>query len=229
MTRSKMFLTAVSALALGLAAGGAAAAAEAVEEKTEFDVILADAGANKINVIKEVRAITGLGLKEAKDLVEAGGKAVKEQVSKAEAEEIKVLDRPECRQTGPVEVIRDVQWSAGTVPDEGVDSTASGPRDNTAAPQPDALAVGIELTNQVDRGDLEYRIGLRPTGWPGTNIQVNGSQTEGAHEPKWTQGPAHMSLAVPDEFGPRISVSASLSNGRTQADAFKTDLGSDTA
>ncbi|NBR53597.1 MAG: 50S ribosomal protein L7/L12 [Rhodobacteraceae bacterium] len=70
----------------GPAAGGAAAAAE--EEKTEFDVVLKDAGAQKINVIKEVRAITGLGLKEAKDLVEAGGK-VKEAAPKAEAEEIK--------------------------------------------------------------------------------------------------------------------------------------------
>lgn len=76
------------------AAGGAvmvagpAAAAEAVEEKTEFDVVLVDAGANKINVIKEVRGITGLGLKEAKDLVEAGGK-VKEGASKADAEEMK--------------------------------------------------------------------------------------------------------------------------------------------
>ena len=65
-------------------AGGAAA-----EEQTEFDVILKAAGAQKINVIKEVRAITGLGLKEAKELVEAGGKAVKEGVDKAEAEEIK--------------------------------------------------------------------------------------------------------------------------------------------
>ncbi len=76
------------------AAGGAvmmaapAAAAEAAEEKTEFDVVLVEAGANKINVIKEVRAITGLGLKEAKDLVEAGGK-VKEGAAKGEAEEIK--------------------------------------------------------------------------------------------------------------------------------------------
>ncbi|TJZ90419.1 50S ribosomal protein L7/L12 [Paracoccus gahaiensis] len=76
------------------AAGGAvmmagpAAAAEAVEEKTEFDVVLLEAGANKINVIKEVRGITGLGLKEAKDLVEAGGK-VKEGASKADAEEVK--------------------------------------------------------------------------------------------------------------------------------------------
>ena len=69
-------------------AGPAAGPAEAAEEKTEFDVVLTDAGANKINVIKEVRAITGLGLKEAKDLVEAGGK-VKEQVSKADAEGIK--------------------------------------------------------------------------------------------------------------------------------------------
>ncbi len=59
------------------------------EEKTEFDVILKSAGASKINVIKEVRGITGLGLKEAKELVEAGGKAVKEQVSKEEAEDIK--------------------------------------------------------------------------------------------------------------------------------------------
>jgi large subunit ribosomal protein L7/L12 len=70
-------------------AGPAAEAGEAAEAQTEFDVILVDAGAKKINVIKEVRAITGLGLKEAKDLVEAGGKAVKEQVSKDEAEELK--------------------------------------------------------------------------------------------------------------------------------------------
>ena len=70
------------------AAGGDAGGAEAAEQ-TEFDVILKSAGASKINVIKEVRSITGLGLKEAKDLVEAGGKAVKEGVSKAEAEEIK--------------------------------------------------------------------------------------------------------------------------------------------
>ena len=69
-------------------AGPAAAAAPAEEEKTEFDVVLTDAGANKINVIKEVRAITGLGLKEAKDLVEAGGK-VKEGISKADAEAMK--------------------------------------------------------------------------------------------------------------------------------------------
>jgi large subunit ribosomal protein L7/L12 len=74
-------------MAAGPAAGAAAAAPE--EEQTEFDVILKNAGAQKINVIKEVRAITGLGLKEAKDLVEAGGKAVKEGVSKAEAEAIK--------------------------------------------------------------------------------------------------------------------------------------------
>ena len=69
------------------AAGGDAGAA--AEEQTEFDVILKSAGAQKINVIKEVRAITGLGLKEAKELVEAGGKAVKEGASKEEAEEIK--------------------------------------------------------------------------------------------------------------------------------------------
>src|SRR6478752_1893687 len=71
------------------AAGGGAAAAVVEEEKTEFDVILAAAGANKINVIKEVRAITGLGLKEAKDLVEAAPKAVKEGVNKAEAADLK--------------------------------------------------------------------------------------------------------------------------------------------
>ena len=69
-------------------AGPAAGPAEAAEEKTEFDVVLVDAGAQKINVIKEVRGITGLGLKEAKNLVEAGGK-VKEAAPKAEAEEIK--------------------------------------------------------------------------------------------------------------------------------------------
>ncbi len=70
----------------GPAAGGDAGAAE---EKDEFDVILVEAGAEKIKVIKEVRGITGLGLKEAKELVEAGGKAVKEAASKGEAEEIK--------------------------------------------------------------------------------------------------------------------------------------------
>ena len=69
------------------AAGGDADGA--AEEKDEFDVILKSAGDKKINVIKEVRAITGLGLKEAKDLVEAGGKAVKEGAAKVEAEEIK--------------------------------------------------------------------------------------------------------------------------------------------
>ena len=68
---------------------GGDAGGDAAAEQTEFDVILKAAGAQKINVIKEVRAITGLGLKEAKDLVEAGGKAVKEGVDKAEAEEIK--------------------------------------------------------------------------------------------------------------------------------------------
>ena len=75
---------AVAAPAAGAAAGGAPA-----EEKNEFTVVLASAGDKKINVIKEVRTITGLGLKEAKDLVEAGGKAVKEGVSKDEAEKIK--------------------------------------------------------------------------------------------------------------------------------------------
>ncbi len=70
-------------------AGPAADAGPAAEEQTEFDVILKAAGDKKINVIKEVRAITGLGLKEAKELVEAGGKAVKEGASKDEAEEIK--------------------------------------------------------------------------------------------------------------------------------------------
>ncbi|MBT9382804.1 50S ribosomal protein L7/L12 [Pseudooceanicola sp. CBS1P-1] len=72
-----------------MVAGPAADAGAAEEEKTEFDVILKSAGASKINVIKEVRGITGLGLKEAKELVEAGGKAVKEGVSKEEAEDIK--------------------------------------------------------------------------------------------------------------------------------------------
>ena len=76
----------VAVAAAGAPAGGDAAAAE---EKDEFDVVLAAAGDKKINVIKEVRGITGLGLKEAKDLVEAGGKAVKEGVAKEEAEEIK--------------------------------------------------------------------------------------------------------------------------------------------
>nr|AHZ55733.1 L7/L12-TOmp31 fusion protein [synthetic construct] len=80
----------VSAAApVAVAAAGGAAPAAAAEEKTEFDVVLADGGANKINVIKEVRALTGLGLKEAKDLVEGAPKAVKEGASKDEAEKIK--------------------------------------------------------------------------------------------------------------------------------------------
>jgi len=73
----------------GAAAAGGGGEAEAAEEKDEFDVILAEAGDKKINVIKEVRTITGLGLKEAKDLVEGAPKPVKEAVGKDEAEELK--------------------------------------------------------------------------------------------------------------------------------------------
>jgi large subunit ribosomal protein L7/L12 len=80
----------ISAAAPVMMAGGAAGgAAEAAEEQTEFDVILKESGTNKIAVIKEVRAITSLGLKEAKELVEAGGKTVKEKCSKEEADKIK--------------------------------------------------------------------------------------------------------------------------------------------
>lgn len=82
-------VSAAAPVAVAAAGGGAAAAAAPVEEKTEFDVILAAAGAQKINVIKEVRAITSLGLKEAKDLVEGAPKAVKEGVSKDEAAKLK--------------------------------------------------------------------------------------------------------------------------------------------
>lgn len=77
----------IADVAVAVAAGGAGAAA--VEEKTEFTVVLASAGAKKINVIKEIRGITGLGLKEAKELVEGAPKEVKEDVPKEEAEEIK--------------------------------------------------------------------------------------------------------------------------------------------
>ncbi|MBP3333787.1 MAG: 50S ribosomal protein L7/L12 [Clostridia bacterium] len=80
----------VSAVAaVGVAAAGDAAAAPAAEEKTEFDVILTDVGASKLGVIKVVREITGLGLKDAKDLVEAAPKALKEGISKEDAEKIK--------------------------------------------------------------------------------------------------------------------------------------------
>ena len=79
----------VSAAAAVAVAGAAGAGAAAAEEKTEFDVILAEAGANKINVIKEIRAITNLGLKEAKDLVDGAPKTVKEGAPKEEAEAIK--------------------------------------------------------------------------------------------------------------------------------------------
>ncbi len=85
----KWGVSAAAAPVMMAGGGGGAAAAAPAEEKTEFTVVLAEAGANKINVIKEVRAITGLGLKEAKDLVEGAPKDVKAGVSKAEAEEIK--------------------------------------------------------------------------------------------------------------------------------------------
>jgi large subunit ribosomal protein L7/L12 len=88
LLEEKWGVSAAAPVAVAAAGGGAAAAAPA-EEKDEFDVILASAGDQKINVIKEVRGITGLGLKEAKDLVEAAPKAVKEGVNKAEAEDIK--------------------------------------------------------------------------------------------------------------------------------------------
>ena len=88
MLEDKWGVSAAAApMAVAMPAGGDAGAS--AEEKTEFDVILASAGASKINVIKEVRTITGLGLKEAKDLVEDAPKAVKEGVSKDEAEQIK--------------------------------------------------------------------------------------------------------------------------------------------
>ncbi|MCM2294747.1 50S ribosomal protein L7/L12 [Allorhizobium sp. BGMRC 0089] len=89
MLEEKWGVSAAAPVAVAAVAGGAGAAAAVEEEKTEFDVILTDAGANKINVIKEVRAITGLGLKEAKDLVEGAPKPVKEAVSKAEAADLK--------------------------------------------------------------------------------------------------------------------------------------------
>ena len=78
-----------AAAAVAVAAGGAAGGAAAAEEKDEFDIVLVEAGANKINVIKEIRAITQLGLKEAKDLVDGAPKTVKEAAPKAEADEIK--------------------------------------------------------------------------------------------------------------------------------------------
>ena len=80
---------AAAAVAVAAAPAGGGAAAAPAEEQTEFTVVLVAAGDKKINVIKEVRAITGLGLKEAKDLVEAGGKAVKEGVSKDDAQKFK--------------------------------------------------------------------------------------------------------------------------------------------
>ena len=89
MLEEKWGVSAAAPVAVAAAGGGAAAPAAAAEEKTEFDVILAAFGENKINVIKEVRAITGLGLGEAKALVEGAPKTVKEGVAKAEAEDIK--------------------------------------------------------------------------------------------------------------------------------------------
>jgi large subunit ribosomal protein L7/L12 len=89
LLEEKWGVSAAAAVAVAAPAGGAGAGAPAAEEKTEFDVILTGDGGKKINVIKEVRAITGLGLTEAKTLVESAPKAVKEGVSKDEAEKLK--------------------------------------------------------------------------------------------------------------------------------------------
>ena len=91
LLEEKWGVSAAAPVAVAAAGGGAAAAAAPVEEQTEFTVMLLEAGEKKINVIKEVRAITGLGLKEAKDLVEAAPKAVKEGVNKDEADKIKKI------------------------------------------------------------------------------------------------------------------------------------------
>jgi large subunit ribosomal protein L7/L12 len=89
LLEGKLGVSAAAAAPVAMAGGGAAAAAPVVEEKTEFSVILTTAGPNKINVIKAVREVTSLGLKEAKDLVDGAPKAVKEGVSKDEAETIR--------------------------------------------------------------------------------------------------------------------------------------------
>ena len=89
LLEEKRGVSAAAPVAVAAVAGGSDASAGSAEEKTEFEVVLTSAGASKINVIKEVRSITGLGLKEAKDLVEAAPKSVKEGASKDEAEEIK--------------------------------------------------------------------------------------------------------------------------------------------
>src|SRR3954451_24112432 len=89
LLEEKLGVSAAAAAPMMVAGGGRAAAAPAVEEKTEFTVVLTGAGANKINVIKAVREVTSLGLKEAKDLVDGAPKNVKENVSKEEAETIK--------------------------------------------------------------------------------------------------------------------------------------------
>jgi large subunit ribosomal protein L7/L12 len=89
LLEEKWGVSAAAPVSVAAPTGGGDTGGAAAEEKTDFDVVLASVGASKINVIKEVRAITGLGLKEAKDLVEAAPKAVKEGTSKDEAEEIK--------------------------------------------------------------------------------------------------------------------------------------------
>ena len=89
MLEEKLGVSAAAAAPVMMAGGGAAAGAAPAEEKTEFTVVLTGAGANKINVIKAVREVTSLGLKEAKDLVDGAPKTVKENVSKEEAETIK--------------------------------------------------------------------------------------------------------------------------------------------
>src|SRR5205807_7287555 len=96
----KFEVTAAAPVAMAMpgGGGGGGAAAEAEEEKTEFDVILVAAGEKKINVIKEVRAITSLGLKEAKDLVEAAPKPVREKITKEEADKVKEIGRASCRE-----------------------------------------------------------------------------------------------------------------------------------
>src|ERR1051326_2274234 len=115
LLEEKWGVSAAAPVAVAAAGGGAAPAAEAAAEKTEFSVVLAAAGEKKINVIKEVRAITGLGLKEAKDLVEGAPKPVKEGVNKDEAAKIKKqledagatveIGRASCRERGKISVV----------------------------------------------------------------------------------------------------------------------------
>jgi large subunit ribosomal protein L7/L12 len=144
LLEEKWGVSAAAPVAVAAAGGGGAAAAPA-EEKTEFDVVLVAVGEKKINVIKEVRAITGLGLKEAKDLVEAAPKTVKEAATKQEAEDIKKkLEEVGAKKIQVIKVIREITSLGLKEAKDLVDGAPSLVKEGIEKAEADAIKAKLE-------------------------------------------------------------------------------------